>query len=79
MKSKQIPESPAAFSPAHTPLSAKILVRGIHLELTAALRDATVEKTSRLLIAAGLARQEGGAVLPRCPLYASYFGEHLDG
>jgi hypothetical protein len=37
------------------------------------------EKTSRLLIAAGLARQEGGAVLPRCPLYASYFGEHLDG
>ena len=37
------------------------------------------EKTSRLLIAAGLARQEAGAVLPRCPLYASYFGEHLDG
>ena len=37
------------------------------------------EKTSRLLIAAGLARQEGGAVLPRCPLYAAYFGEHLDG
>ena len=37
------------------------------------------EKTSRLLIAAGLARQEGGAVLPRCPLYGSYFGEHLDG
>jgi hypothetical protein len=37
------------------------------------------EKTSRLLIAAGLARLEDGAVLPRCPLYASYFGEHLDG
>lgn len=37
------------------------------------------EKTIRLLIAAGLARQEAGAVLPRCPLYASYFGEHLDG
>ena len=37
------------------------------------------EPTSRLLIAAGLARQEGGAVLPRCPLYASYFGEHIDG
>ena len=49
MKSKQIPESPAAFSPAHTPLSAKILVRGIHLELTAALRDAAVEKSTRLL------------------------------
>jgi hypothetical protein len=37
------------------------------------------EKTSRLLIAAGLARQEGSAVLPRCPLYATYFGQHLDG
>lgn len=37
------------------------------------------EKTIRLLIAAGLARQEAGAVLLRCPLYASYFGEHLDG
>lgn len=37
------------------------------------------EKTSRLLVAAGLARLEDGAVLPRCPLYASYFGEHLDG
>jgi hypothetical protein len=37
------------------------------------------EKTSRLLIAAGLARQEGSAVLPRCPLYAAYFGQHLDG
>ena len=37
------------------------------------------EKTSRLLIAAGLARLEGSAVRPRCPLYASYFGEHLDG
>ena len=37
------------------------------------------EKTSRLLIAAGLARLEDGAVLPRCTLYASYFGEHLDG
>lgn len=37
------------------------------------------EKTSRLLIAAGLARLEVGNVLPRCPLYASYFGEHLDG
>jgi hypothetical protein len=37
------------------------------------------EKTSRLLIAAGLARLEEGAVRPRCPLYASYFGEHLDG
>ena len=37
------------------------------------------EKTSRLLTAAGLARQEGGAVMPRCPLYATYFGEHLDG
>ena len=37
------------------------------------------EKTSRLLIAAGLARLEDGAVLPRCPLYATYFGEHLDG
>jgi hypothetical protein len=37
------------------------------------------EKTSRLLIAAGLARQEGRAVLPRCPLYAAYFGQHLHG
>jgi hypothetical protein len=37
------------------------------------------KKTSRLLIAAGLARLEVGNVLPRCPLYASYFGEHLDG
>jgi hypothetical protein len=37
------------------------------------------EKTSRLLIAAGLARLEDGAVRPRCPLYATYFGEHLDG
>jgi hypothetical protein len=37
------------------------------------------EKTSRLLIAAGLARQEDRAVLPRCPLYATYFGQHLDG
>ena len=37
------------------------------------------EKTSRLLIAAGLARQEGSAVLLRCPLYATYFGQHLDG
>jgi hypothetical protein len=36
------------------------------------------EKTSRLLISAGLARQEAGAVLPRCPLYATYFSEHLD-
>ena len=37
------------------------------------------EKTSRLLIAAGLARLEEGAVRPRCPLYATYFGDHLDG
>jgi hypothetical protein len=37
------------------------------------------EKSRRLLIAAGLARPEGSAVLPRCPLYATYFGQHLDG
>jgi len=37
------------------------------------------KKTSRLLIAAGLARQEGSAVLPRCPLYATYFSQHLYG
>jgi hypothetical protein len=37
------------------------------------------EKTSRLLIAAGLARQVDSAVLPRCPLYATYFGQRLDG
>lgn len=37
------------------------------------------EKTRRLLVAAGLARLEDGAVRPRCPLYATYFGEHLDG
>jgi hypothetical protein len=28
---------------------------------------------------AGLARQEGNKVLPRCQLYAHYFGEHLHG
>ncbi|MFM7547318.1 MAG: AAA-like domain-containing protein [Cyanobacteriota bacterium] len=37
------------------------------------------ERTCRLLIAAVLARQEGSDVLPRCPLYATYFGQHLDG
>ncbi|MFM9101884.1 MAG: AAA-like domain-containing protein, partial [Cyanobium sp.] len=37
------------------------------------------EKTRRLLVDTGLARLEEGAVRPRCPLYASYFGEHLDG
>jgi hypothetical protein len=37
------------------------------------------EKVCRLLIAAGLARKEGTSVLPRCPLYADYFGPHLDG
>ena len=37
------------------------------------------EKTSRLLIAAGLVRQENGVLRPRCQLYAAYFGEHLDG
>jgi hypothetical protein len=37
------------------------------------------EKTCRLLVATGLARLEDGTVRPRCSLYASYFGEHLDG
>lgn len=49
MKSKTIPESPSAPSSAHTPSTDKIIVRGIHLELTAALRAAVVEKSSRLL------------------------------
>ncbi|MBU6251469.1 MAG: AAA-like domain-containing protein [Cyanobacteria bacterium REEB417] len=37
------------------------------------------EKARRLLVAAGLARLQDGAVRPRCPLYAAYFGNHLDG
>ncbi|MFN6337443.1 MAG: AAA-like domain-containing protein [Cyanobacteriota bacterium] len=35
------------------------------------------EKVCRLLVAAGLARKEGASVLPRCPLYADYFGAHV--
>jgi putative sigma-54 modulation protein len=34
---------------AHTPSTDRIIVRGIHLELTAALRSAVVEKSTRLL------------------------------
>lgn len=49
MKSKTILEPPAAPSSAHPPLNDKIIVRGIHLELTAALRAAVVEKSTRLL------------------------------
>ena len=37
------------------------------------------EKISRLLIAAGLARQQADQLLPRCRLYGDYFGQHLNG
>jgi hypothetical protein len=35
------------------------------------------ERIARLLTAAGLIRGEGQRYMPRCPLYADYFGEHL--
>jgi AAA-like domain/TIR domain/CHAT domain len=37
------------------------------------------ERIVRLLIAAGLVRREEQRVVPRCQLYATYFGEHLHG
>jgi hypothetical protein len=37
------------------------------------------ERIARLLVAAGLARKEDEQVLPRCQLYAAYFGERLHG
>jgi hypothetical protein len=37
------------------------------------------ERIARLLVAAGLARKKDEQVLPRCQLYANYFGERLHG
>jgi hypothetical protein len=37
------------------------------------------ERTKRLLIAAGLIRQDDQRVVPRCQLYADYFRERLHG
>jgi AAA-like domain/CHAT domain len=37
----------------------------------------TDERIKRLLMTAGLIRQEGQRLVPRCPLYMNYFQEHL--
>jgi AAA-like domain/TIR domain/CHAT domain len=49
--------------------------------LLGAIRTQTCpdERIARLLIAAGLVRREEQQVVPRCQLYANYFGEHLNG
>lgn len=53
------------------------LVEGMReLLLQGKCRDATVLHQLR---SAGLARQEGDKALPRCELYARYFGKHLLG